>query len=216
LLQTVEARWFFPGEIPPAVSTWFMSAAPSSVSEPVRTDYYLNLVDQDALGIKVRGGWLEIKQRQSSIGRFQFQEKVIGQLESWRKWGINIGSLSGKPAKEIQKMWIPIVKERQMYCYILSGGNWQAHGGKLGLEDHGCEIELSKIIAFNRRWWSFAFEASGRSKQYKRLLIETSKRFLDLGDPPSLPLSNSYSYPTWIELTAGFTEESSPRSNENL
>jgi hypothetical protein len=198
LLKTVEARWFFPGEIPPAVTTWFMSAAPSSVSEPIRTDYYLNLLNQDSVGIKVRGGWLEVKQRQSSIGRFQLQESVIGQLESWRKWGINLGGLSGKPAIEIRNMWIPVIKERQMVCYTLSEGIWQARGGKLRIEDQGCEIELSKINAFNRTWWSFAFEASGTSNQGKRLIIEASERFLALGDPPLMPLTHSYSYPTWL------------------
>ncbi|GMQ79567.1 MAG: hypothetical protein BMS9Abin02_2169 [Anaerolineae bacterium] len=198
MLKTVEVRWFFPGEIPPAVTTWFISAAPSSISEPIRTDYYLNLLNQEAMGIKVREGWLEVKQRPSSIGRFQFQEKVIGQLESWRKWGINLGALSGVPANEIEKMWIPVVKERQIYSYKLSGGIWQGRGGKLGIEDQGCEIELSKINAFNRTWWSFAFEASGTSNQNKRLLIEASKRFLALSDPPSMPLTHSYGYPTWI------------------
>lgn len=198
MLKTVEVRWFFPGEIPPAVTTWFISAAPYSVREPIRTDYYLNLLNRESVGIKVRQGRLEVKQRQSSIGRFQIQEGVTGHLESWRKWGVSLGELRGEPAKEIQNMWLPVIKERRIYCYTLSKGIWQARGGKLGIEEQGCEIELSKINAFNRTWWSFAFEASGAANQNNRLLIEAAERFLSLGEPPSMPLTHSYSYPRWI------------------
>lgn len=95
-------------------------------------------------------------------------------------------------------MWLPVAKDRRLYSCTLSEGIWRAHGGKLGLDDQGCEIELSNIALDSRKWWTFAFEASGNLDQEKSLLIEAAQQFLTGQEPPPMPLNCSFSYPQWI------------------
>ena len=198
MLRTVEVRWFFPGEVPLSVRAWFKAAAPTAVNEPLRVDYYLKLADQNALGVKVRAGRLEAKKRKLSMGSRLFHTKVVGQLESWVKWGHILEEINSKPANQFREMWIAVAKERQMVSFIMSKGTWRARGGKLGLVDQGCEIELSKVQIDSRIWWTFAFEAPGTPDQGKSFLIDVSELFFASHDPPPLPLDKSYGYPHWI------------------
>jgi len=198
LLQTVEVRWFFPDDIPLSVAAWFNVAAPTAANEPVRVDYYLKLEDQNSLGVKVRGGCLEAKQRQLSMGSCRFHNKVVGQLESWVKWGQILEKINSKPANQFREMWIPVTKKRQMVSFTMSEGTWRARGGKLRFDDHGCEIELSSIEIDSGIWWTLAFEASGKPDQDMSVLIDVAELFFASLDPPPLPLSKSHGYPCWI------------------
>ena len=198
MLRTVEVRWFFTGDIPISVQDWFTAAAPSAAGEAPRDDYYLNIEDQNGLGIKIREGRLEVKERQFSLGICRFHKAIIGRMDSWAKWGINLKISISKPANQVADIWVPVTKERQMNSYILTEGNWRSRGGKLGIKEEGCEIELSKINISSRIWWTFAFEAPGIPDQGRKLLLSASEQFFAKHDPPPFFLEDSYSYPRWI------------------
>ncbi|NIV28827.1 MAG: hypothetical protein GWN58_04720, partial [Anaerolineae bacterium] len=63
MYPTLEARWFMRGSIPHEVREWFARGEPAPIHEPPRMDHYLRLQRSNALGIKLREGRLEIKQR---------------------------------------------------------------------------------------------------------------------------------------------------------
>jgi len=198
MLKTVEARWFFPGEIPALVLNWFMAAAPTSEREPLRIDYYLKLSNQSSLGVKIREGRLEVKNRQDLIGVFQFHDNVSGKLESWTKWSLVLALKESHPADEIRDLWLPVAKQRRLFSYSFTNDRWQAAGGKLGIMEQGCEIELSTITIESESWWTFAFEAAGNPDQNRSLLIDVSRKFFENQAPPRLTLDSSFSYPKWI------------------
>ena len=59
-ITSAEIRWFIKGQIPSSVFDWFNGLNENYVNQPERTDYYLVLKSDDALGIKLREGKVEI------------------------------------------------------------------------------------------------------------------------------------------------------------
>jgi hypothetical protein len=86
--HTLEIRWFFSGSIPHDFNHWFTSLGESR-SVDARVDHYLAGTGP-LLGIKVREGSLEIKQRQQHHGRQDFAPALSGMVESWTKWRVAI------------------------------------------------------------------------------------------------------------------------------
>ena len=94
MFPSVEARWFYDGTIPPRVLRWFREYQGSLEGPAHRVDYYLRLADGDSLGIKVREGRLEIKQRHRTYGMVEFHERATGLVEHWRKWSFQLAQAS--------------------------------------------------------------------------------------------------------------------------
>ncbi|MGD8968471.1 MAG: hypothetical protein PVI07_13255, partial [Anaerolineae bacterium] len=61
---------------------------------PAREDHYLRLSDTYALGIKLRQGRIEAKQRVRRPGVVRFHERVTGIVEHWRKWSFQLAEPS--------------------------------------------------------------------------------------------------------------------------
>ncbi|MFN2285080.1 MAG: hypothetical protein ACK2UQ_11710, partial [Anaerolineae bacterium] len=71
MFPTVETRWFYPGIIPSDVLAWYHYGERAPEAQPTRIDYYLRLSDHGDLGIKLREGRIEIKQRAKQYGAQQ-------------------------------------------------------------------------------------------------------------------------------------------------
>ena len=81
-LSTTEVRWFRRGSIPQSVRQWFSTLGRQPEFQPPRLDYYLRLLDGDALGIKIREGKVEVKQRHFRRKGTPFGGITIGWIEA--------------------------------------------------------------------------------------------------------------------------------------
>ena len=68
MFATAEVRWFYEGAVSPEVLEWFEQGELTPEEQPYRVDYYLRLSDRDSLGIKLREGRIEVKQRHRQHG----------------------------------------------------------------------------------------------------------------------------------------------------
>ncbi len=203
MLPTAEVRWFYQGVSPAEVLAWFQRGERQPERQPRRVDYYLHLVEDDSLGIKLREGRIEVKVRLQQQGIVRFHERVAGLVEHWRKWSFQLAqaddTLTGllTPASS----WIAVKKERQLYTVQLT-----AHKRivTLSAEDNpaeGCNLELTSIEVGGKQWWSLGFEAFGDELtigENLRLVAETI--LTDDSGPPALGAEHSYGYPKWLAL----------------
>lgn len=194
--HTLEVRWFFPGSIPHGFNHWFTSLGePRSVD--ARVDHYLAGTGP-LLGIKVREGSLEIKQRQQEHGRQDFAPALSGMVESWNKWRVAI------PADEIEAIqqdrgWLAVEKTRQQYGFTLP------ESGEIYVRDpevfprNGGGVELTQISLDLSSWWTFGIEVFGEPHQLNKILEQVIGYVVDRSVEFDFDAGRSMSYPAWLE-----------------
>src|SRR5689334_15836686 len=86
-----EMRWFtdYRDQI---IVDWFARMGFDFDAVKSRTDYYLITNLKDDLGIKLREGNIELKQRRSRTEAVSITASATGYIEEWAKWSFNISS----------------------------------------------------------------------------------------------------------------------------
>jgi len=206
MFPTVEVRWFYQGTIPRDIQTWFdqiddQGAQP--ISQPPRTDTYLLEADNTSLGIKLRQGRIEIKQRLEVFGHVNFGQDIHGVIERWRKWSFMIAPEQNNllcPAT-LGITWIDVHKRRSLYNYQIKGQRIEC----VPLPDYssgGCNFELTRIHIAGKTCWSLGLEAFGdENSNYNRLEI-VAKYIFTKSLTHSLNAQDSYGYPQWLDYFA--------------
>jgi len=199
---TLEARWFCLGTIPEQVREWFARSEPAPIHEPSRVDHYLRLQRGHGLGIKLRQGSIEIKQRLHQYGNISFHRHVTGVIEHWRKWSLPLAA-DGEGVAEMlvpKSSWIAVRKDRMLRAYRCdAGGQIIATQGEYA--DQGCHLELTSVQARNRVWWTLAFEAYGVESSLRDSLASTMQYILKYeGTPYRLDARDSFGYARWLAL----------------
>ncbi|MGD2039724.1 MAG: hypothetical protein PVH11_02790 [Anaerolineae bacterium] len=191
---SVEVRWFYRGAIPPAVGAWFRAGLPQASAEPVRTDRYLRLPGNQSLGIKVRGGLLELKQRQESFGLHSFSPRAKGWVERWRKWGFPVDETDASALAWTAPHghWVDVEKARwtALLPYPLAGSqaDWMA-----------CLVELTQVQAAGQTWWTVGLETAREAPPKLDVLVAVAREVLQGDGMPELALDASYGYPGWLD-----------------
>lgn len=188
MLESLELRWFIPGELPSDVSAWFEQDKLGGQLQPpeAREDVYLYVPGCEYMGIKLRQGRLEIKWRQAELEVLSF-EKVEGKLEKWGKWLCEDPTeTSFKPENVLgQRTWVKIGKVRSQRLY------------------DGCALELTQLTiennTENNTWWSLALETLGADTRAREKLQSIFELISKTQITPHLQAQNSYAYPKWIE-----------------
>jgi len=178
MLPTLEVRWFLPGAVPESVAAWF-DALGEAVEAESRTDRYLVPVASDELGLKVREGRVEAKQR---IGRDDVATwgQATAVPETWRKWVFgDIGDA------ELADRWIEVQKTRRQ--------RWLRFDGAV------CALELSTVGRVGETWWSICLETLGEREAGRQLALHAAaRRWLTREDAPVLPADVALGYPAWL------------------
>ncbi len=197
MFPSLEVRWFCGGSTPAEVVEWFGGGERTPEEEPRRVDYYLRLGNMDALGIKLREGRLEIKQRHLQQGVVRFHEHAAGLVEQWYKWSFWVSEAGPTP----RPSWIGVQKERRLRKYQL------AEDGKLvaiptgEYPERGCAAELTTIQVEGQEWWSLGLEAVGEGSSLAETLMRTARHVLAPGHLSfSFDAVHSYGYPRWLAL----------------
>ena len=203
MFPSVETRWFYDGTIPPHVLRWFREYQ-GSLQEPARrVDYYLRLADGDSLGIKVREGRLEIKQRHRRYGMVEFHERATGLVEHWRKWSFQLAQASDWLPRVggSDSSWIAVSKYRWLYRYRIAGDRDVVPIDAVEYPKQGCDLELTRVKAEGREWWTWGFEAFGEPAALQgNLVLVAAHVFATHAPPIVLDATHAQSYPAWLSV----------------
>ena len=203
MFPSLEVRWFCGGSTPAEVVEWFGGGERTPEEEPQRVDHYLRLGDTDALGIKLREGRLEIKQRYCQQGVVRFHEHVTGVVEHWRKWSFLLTETGGGLADTLTPLssWIGVQKERRLRKYQLTEDGRLVAIPAGEYPERGCAAELTTIQVGAQEWWSLGLEALGEESSLAETLTLTARHVLAAGYLPFFfDTTHSYGYPRWLAL----------------
>jgi hypothetical protein len=195
--KSVETRWFYPGTIPAQVVLWFQDGL--AMSEPSRIDTYLHTPGVRDLGIKLREGRIEIKQRTGIFGLNTFHPRATGMVESWHKWSFLLNAADAETDMQTG-FWIPVSKERMTRRYhIMPDGSLRAIPAWL-FPLQRSSIEIANIILAGAAWWSFGLEVIGTDADLVKVLQTTAALVFKKSGFTDFRGEESYSYPQWLDL----------------
>lgn len=200
MFSTDEARWFFKGSIPASILVWFAAQDCVTAVQPARVDYYLRLNRDDTLGIKLREGRIEVKQRTHPGEFIRFSEQTAGVAESWRKWSFGLAVADENVTESTQ--WVGVWKSRR-WCLFEMGADGRFLPNPVNaMPEQGCACEMTQVRLMNtsEMWWTLGFEAFGAETGRRDRLLLVAKLFLEQANAPVLTVKNSYSYPTWLHI----------------
>jgi hypothetical protein len=200
MFPTVEVRWFQQGQVDPDVQAWFHRVAEHAEEQSPRTDYYLQEANAGGIGIKLREGLVEIKERRHFYGRVEFHPHVRGIVDGWRKWSfpypedIDLGDSAA-----FDQSWIGVEKARWLALFQVEDDGVEAAPGSTE-PSFGCGLELTRVEARESIWWSVGLEAFGAKDQNYERLITTADHIFSTADPPRFQADHSYAYTKWLDL----------------
>ena len=190
--DTLELRWFGRGPIPAATQAWFDALPGLPEAEDERVDCYLGTETADGLGVKLRDGALEIKQRLSRSGTTIVAAHCAGRPEGWRKWRFLLARQSERAATE--GGWLSVPKRRQLRRYRLVDGDPLPADGDAEA-DAVCRLELSRIELDGEEWWTLGLESPAGAQG---LMLGVAHGLLNRDGAPVLPAQACRSYPAWL------------------
>jgi hypothetical protein len=197
---TAEVRWFHRGEVPAYVMAWFASADSAVELEPPRVDHYLRLFEREDLGIKLRAGRIEIKQRHASVA-VTLTSRACGLVELWQKWGYGVvDEAENEPAPAVDPAWVAVEKRRWMRTYDIAAGGAIEPVPRSLTPQRECSAELTAVRIGDQAWWTLGFEAAGQEETLRPTLEAVAAYVLAQKSAPILDLANSYGYPQWLRL----------------
>ena len=199
-VRSLEARWFFPGQLETAVARWFGRFPAQTES---REDIYLLDPQLRGLSVKVRGGAaLEVKVYRGSPGILDLPGRACGGMESWQKWSFPFSPLRqdrGDPSG-----WRPVRKRRRITRFPLTSGPIVARGRGVGQQPR-CEAELTEVRMRGQDWWTLGFEATGPADLLRSALQATAALVFAQALPGSVEPGpeESRSYAEWLCQQSG-------------
>jgi len=196
---SAEIRWFIKGKIPSSVFDWFIGLNSNYVNQPERIDHYLLLKSNDSLGIKLRDGKVEIKQKTHQIGNIKPGKNVTGSADKWSKWSFELKEANNLFSIDLPyNEWLAITKNRILVNYGISEENIVTQKEPV-IYKNGCITEITSIEINNQNWWSLGLEAYGEENRLLDNLILISHLVLNDNSNLRLTLEDSLSYPGWIK-----------------
>jgi hypothetical protein len=203
MFPTAEVRWFWQGDAPDTALAWLKKLPGSHPAEETRTDHYLIVSTTDALGIKLREGQIEIKQRIDGPHPESLSKDVDGYIERWTKW--SFGLAREHPTLHqlmISGAWVGIKKTRWLKEYRITKTGSVVPLGTNESSTQTCALEIAQVIALDahakKRWWTLGLEASGDEAQLTQTLRRTASDVLTSPFPGAMTEKSSRSYPQWL------------------
>ncbi len=204
MVFSAEVRWFFEGESPSTIQTWFGNTNGEVKVEEVRVDKYLIFPACDSVGVKLRDGKkFEVKSLIAAPRPF-VGEGFNGRTDSWVKWSFDDKQHMPKVAEAmlVGDQWISVEKTRMLRKFSATNGDLQPVDPDLR-PDCGCNIELTRlqVEATKTIWFTLGFEAFGPVARVAQILAEATPLFFQQrGAMPCRELSGlaSFSYPAWL------------------
>jgi len=204
VFPTVEVRWFGTGAVPAEVQRWFQGKEHEAEAQPPRTDHYLRLGRNEDLGVKLREGRIEIKQRQRDFGLVRFHPQIAGRVEQWRKWSLSLAGGEGHLADILvpASAWIAVHKVRRVHTYQVAAGTKVGATPAGTYPGWGCNLELAELTVGDEPWWTLGLEAFGPEVALRETLLLVADQAFSHKQAPTLRAADSYAYPLWLAQIA--------------
>jgi hypothetical protein len=187
--NSLELRWFMPGQVPDRIIDVFASPLSSTVEE-WRIDSYWPLSRGD-VGVKRRnGGPVEMKVRRSARP-WRHPNGPEGVTEQWNKWRPNRLDLDGRDAE-----WIEVHKHVLTRTFALAG---REVSGQVDGRRPRCEVEIAQLSVGAAEWWTVAFEATGPARVQPFVLWSAFESVWSPELSSSVDGGLNVGYPQWLE-----------------
>ena len=196
--QTIEVRWFYRGNIPEEVVTWF-EAIGTPPQPDSRSDLYLQPSSSD-LGIKIRQGNLEVKYCQQQLGTIAIAGGGDGRVQQWTKWICHDPSLELVGGEK--QAWIEVAKIRHQRLYLVEFGEPIRLTPIPTPCQNAAAIEVTQLQLQGQPWWTIACEYLGNNISVEGQFLALVRSLL-LGYPgaESAPVPGD-GYPQWLQTNS--------------
>jgi hypothetical protein len=202
MFATTEIRWFLRGDIPAEVLQWFHGRDAKCLDQPARTDHYLALPG-NALGIKLREGMLEHKQKGGGDEKPWESRACSGTVGHWQKWSFIVEDQQAfrEMLETCPLCWKGVVKKRSLHLLKAdaSGELKFIDYEEAGNDACGWELAEVQVAGSPQKWWTTGFEAFGEKGGQEKTLAVTLDDLITEGLGKYLHDKNSLSYPEWIK-----------------
>lgn len=198
MYRSVEVRWFSTHR-DESILSWFEKHGYDFDSAEPRTDYYLISNLKNDLGVKLREGSIELKQRKSNPEAITFSATVTGFSEEWVKWSFNFREddiESEKILKNASDQWMPVKKKRIQVKLGDGDVNQVADSGNL--MDAGCLMEYTWLWLQKKIFYSFAVEAFGSGPEKLRSSLLQHPFLLQILKNFTFSEKDSFGYPEFL------------------
>ena len=203
MFPTAEVRWFWQGDVPDAALTWLRAHPGGDPAEETRTDHYLIIEATDTLGVKLREGHIEVKQRTGDPRLERLADGTHGLTERWVKW--SFGLARERPVLRrltASRTWVGIRKTRWLKEYQVSETGAVEPRRQDESPARICAVEITRVEVLApyppSRWWTMGLEASGDRAQLMHALHRTAADLLGPSFPGPLTEAHTCSYPQWL------------------
>ena len=203
---TAEMRWFWLGQCPPDLESWFFKSSPRAGGGQPRSDEYVRPSNGSELGIKKRGSKAGVEVK-GLIGTSRCPDLIslAPHYELWCKWTTNDLLLNGTNLLATKKVrWARKLDTSSTSVLEVPLGPDEAplNGGWI---QEGCNLTLTEVqtVGVAGLWWTFCFEAFGN--------LESAPKNLQAGTSyarsTSFPQPNGafLSYPAWLSQVGAKT-----------
>ena len=198
MLESVEIRWFFQGQMPDKLHSILGDSDIQSKWES-RSDYYLLIEKCDNVGIKLRNSRLELKWLKKSKNFNLPQFNIDGKIEHWIRWEWNDTKSLNNILQFIHlnkdNPWIKIDKNRLQQKFNIHDNSLVEVSSESIHFD--IAIEITRLNAFDQPWWSIAFD-SFLKENHEYFFTQLLKRYVNKDLRTLLKIESSYGYPKWI------------------
>jgi hypothetical protein len=197
--QTIEVRWFYRGNVPEQVVTWFNAIGTPLPQPDSRSDCYLQSRATD-LGIKVRQGNLEVKYCQQQLGAIEIAGIGDSRVQQWTKWICHNRSLELVGGE--QQAWIEVAKIRSQRFYSVEFVDPIRSIPISAPRENAAAIEVTQLQLHGQPWWTIACEYLGDNISIQGQFLPLVRSLL-LGYPvlASAPVLSD-GYPQWLQTTS--------------
>ena len=215
MLKSIETRWILNPSQFETILNWFVKQKLNFGRESFfpRQDYYLKLLNNNSLGIKIREpktdsdgnaiSKLEIKIMTNNYGPQKFNNDNQGIVNSWNKYSFETIENEIETQKIINTFtankqhdsWIKIDKDRLLLKYDVENNVFVL--GSI-IIDEGAGVELTKFKIENKIYYSIGIEAFSVSNKELENFNATAKFLFSDLKISQLSNNNSISYPEII------------------
>jgi hypothetical protein len=202
--SSIEVRWFLDdasGTEATAAKAWFAGVSP----QRTREDRYL-LTGRDDIGFKARvegdnPAKLETKYLLGSLGPAMLHERIVGNVERWRKLSLE----AHDPALEKSGEWIRVAKTRRLRKFACEGRVVRQVDAMSRL-DVGCAVEVTELeydaAAGPGQAMTIGLDAFGPTESLLDVLLRVCETALASVADLRLGFDRSESYPRWLARIA--------------
>jgi hypothetical protein len=204
ILVSAEERWFFDEDNTgfESVRKWLENFLGSPLSpDESRDDFYLKSPNVN-IGVKLRPYAKEKSHFECKyIRSLQQREQTPfrGKIEEWTKWSFELPKmLSVDPKNDAD--WIEVKKVRYLIKISFDQTPHRVLNSSAKDINEGCNVELTKLTANGKGYWTFGFEAFSEL-QLERGNLEKSISILGMLKPRPVALDTfqmSCGYAEWL------------------